>query len=423
MRPWIAYVFASIALAGCGCKKNAEGELPPKPIDAQKAAYRKEVPSVNKAAIQAALDATNEFSMKVLKEAMAQEKGKNLIISPLSIAQDLALLHESAAGKTKTDVEALLGIKGIDPNALAALHSDLLDSLESDPNQTLKMANGIWLVDRYQPDPKTAQRLDALFGCSVNSFGSDLAKAKADMDRWCSEHTDGMIKEIKSPLDDQTIALFLNALLFKGQWKTEFDPARTEEWTFDTYRGSVVATMMHNHELKCRSAQDEKYAAVEMPFLNKRYTFVAIVPADAKEFEKTRANLSAKWLDNLTAKMHEDENDVMFPKLKLSTFIDLKPIVSKLGGRALLEPGLDISALAPNQKADAARTFISFFLQRAKMEVDETGVKIAVVTEMEAAKTAEAMPLAFDRPFFYFVLQKPTNAIVACGAVTDPTKE
>ncbi len=422
MRRWILILLIGFSLAGCGCKKGPDGELPAKPIDAQKAAFRKEVPRVDKAALQAALDATNDFSMKVLKEAMVQEKGKNLILSPLGLAQDLALIHESASGKTKKDVEALLGVKNLDSNALAAFHSDLLDSLESDPYETLKMANAIWLVERYQTDPKTAQKLDALFGCSVQKIGSDLDKAKSDMDQWCFDHTDGMIKEIKSPIGPETTALFLNALLFKGQWKTEFDPANTSGDEFDTYRGNVSVPMMHNRELKCRSAQEETFAAVEMPFLGKRYTFVAVVPADAKEFEKTKAKLSADWLSKLLAKMYEGENDVAFPKLKLSTFIDLKPIVAKLGGASLLQPGLDLSALAPNQKEEAPSTFISFILQQAKMEVDEKGVKIVAVTELLGEKAA-AMPLYFDRPFFYFIVQKPTNTIVACGAVYDPSKE
>jgi len=422
MRGFVPIVLLGLFLFGCGCKKSASGELEPKPIDAQKAAFRKEVPKPDKAVYQATLNATNDFSMKVLREAMAQQKGKNLILSPLSLAQDLALLHESAAGKTKQDVEALLGVKNLDSSALAALHSDLLDSLESDPYETLKMANAIWLVERYQTDPKTVQKLEALFGCSVQKIGSDLDKAKADMGQWCSDHTDGMIKEIKSELSDQTTAMFLNALLFNGQWKTEFDPAKTSNDEFDTYHGKVHVPMMRNHELKCRSAQEEAFATVEMPFLGKRYTFVAVVPADAKEFEKTKAKLSADWLNKLLAKMHEDENDVVFPKLKLSTFIDLKPIVAKIGGASLFQPGLDISALAPNQKSEAPDSSIAFILQQAKMEVDERGVKIVAVTKVENT-LAEAMPLYFDRPFFYFVLQKPTNAIVACGAVYDPSKE
>lgn len=422
MRCWIAIFLIGFCLALCGCKKGPEGDLPPKPIDVQKAAFRKEVPRTDKAALQAALDATNDFSMKVLREAMSQEKGKNLILSPLGLAQDLALLHESASGKTKKDVEALLGVKNLDSNALASLHSDLLDSLESDPYETLKMANAIWLVDRCQTDPKIAQKLDAIFGCSIQKIGSDLDKARDDMDQWCSDHTDGMIKEIKSPLSDETTAMFLNALLFKGQWKTEFEPDKTSNDEFDTYRGKVSVSMMHNFELKCRSAQEETFAAVEMPFLGKRYTFVAVVPVDAKEFEKTKAKLSADWLSKLLAKMYEGENDVAFPKLNLSTFIDLKPIVAKLGGTDLLKPGLDLSALAPNQKAEAPSTLISYMLQQAKMEVDEKGVKIVAVTEIVAEGSA-AMPLYFDRPFFYFILQKPTNAIVACGAVYDPSKE
>jgi serpin B len=284
-----------------------------------KAAFRKEIPSAPKGQIETVSSGSNQFSLNLLRQVVKEQPNDNIVLYPLGLVQNLTLIHETAQGKSRETIENLLGVKGTTSNVLASFHSAFLNDLESDPYEAMKIANSVWISDRFKPKEEAVKRLDALFGCSVQSFSSNLDKAKQDMNAWVSKNTEGEIKEIQSQLSGATALVLLNALIFNGQWLHEFDPSKTEPSEFKTPTQTVSVPMMFARELKCRSSQNGDSPNAELSFLGGFYSFVVIVPEDAKSFKQTLSRMDAQTFSKLMRSMTDNEMNIFLPRLELSS--------------------------------------------------------------------------------------------------------
>lgn len=56
--------------------------------------------------------AQNAFSLRMLQQCARQDDGRNVFISPLSIATGLTMLCHGARGETQTELRRVLGIDG-----------------------------------------------------------------------------------------------------------------------------------------------------------------------------------------------------------------------------------------------------------------------------------------------------------------------
>ena len=99
----------------------------------------------------------------------------------------------------------------------------------------------------------------------------DFSKPSAVADRynmWCNDKTHGLVPWIldEDDIGDNLIALWLNAIYYKGLWETPFDEEDTRNGVFTTLSGQKTGTvwmpMMHQmHKLRYMYASD--YAAIE----------------------------------------------------------------------------------------------------------------------------------------------------------------
>jgi serine protease inhibitor len=91
--------------------------------------------------------------------------------------------------------------------------------------------------------------------------------------------------------------------------------------------------------------------------------------------------------------------------------------VRSIGGKALIDGGVDALNLAPNTDGLS----VSSIYSQAILKLDEKGVRVKAVVENGVA-AADFSEVRCDRPFLYFIVHKPSGAIVLCGVVNDPTR-
>src|SRR4051794_26546945 len=92
--------------------------------------------------------ANTGFTFGLLKEIAKEQPGANVFISPYSASSLLEMVGNGAAGKTRQEMEAVLGITGLQPKSLNESHKDLERSIKTaQTNVTLAIANSIW----YRP--------------------------------------------------------------------------------------------------------------------------------------------------------------------------------------------------------------------------------------------------------------------------------
>ena len=119
------------------------------------------------------------FQLDVFTNMNKIKKGKNLIISPLSIYQVLSLLANGAKGETKSEMLKTLGSNTIDE--LNEINFKILS--KSSQFSTIDIANAV--MTRYKP-------LDD-FCIIANKYLAPMETLQSveQVNNWCSENTHG----------------------------------------------------------------------------------------------------------------------------------------------------------------------------------------------------------------------------------------
>src|SRR5699024_10288467 len=95
-------------------------------------------------------DAPYEFGFDMMDKMKENKKDENIFISPTSIYMALAMLNQGADNETKTEIKNVLHLEEHDDKKVNQAVATLLTKLdESDDDIDLRIANSIWLDDKY----------------------------------------------------------------------------------------------------------------------------------------------------------------------------------------------------------------------------------------------------------------------------------
>ena len=111
--------------------------------------------------------------------------------------------------------------------------------------------------------------------------------------------------------------------------------------------------------------------------------------------------------------------ELMIPKFKIESKINLKNILSNLGMEKMFQP----STTGLKGISDGV-LFVSDVIQKAFIEVDETGTEAAAATAVFVF-TKMSLPkidrFVADHPFLFFIRDLQTNLVLFQGRVTKPS--
>ena len=103
---------------------------------------------------QAKLDVANTgFAFDLLKQITREQPGTNVFISPFSVSTVLQMVANGAAGDTKAEMQRVLKTAGLPAETLNAACKDLNQSLNSQTNVILNLANAIWYKEGFHLKP------------------------------------------------------------------------------------------------------------------------------------------------------------------------------------------------------------------------------------------------------------------------------
>ena len=92
----------------------------------------------------------NSFAFDLLKQIEKEQPRENIFISPFSVSTALQMVGNGAAGETKAEMQRVLGTGSLPPDKLNAASKSLNQSLKSQPNVILNLANAIWCQNEFQ---------------------------------------------------------------------------------------------------------------------------------------------------------------------------------------------------------------------------------------------------------------------------------
>ncbi len=358
--------------------------------------------------------ALTAFSEALFRRSMTT--GENLVLSPLSVTYALTLTANGAEGETLGEFNALNG--GIDVVRMNEYLFSLTKRMATTTESTVNVANSVWTnANGFAVNEAFAAVAEKYYDAATEALDFTKQASADTINRWVSDHTDGMIPKAVDDIDPMTAMLLINTVLFDGKWAKEYEEYQIREDMFRNADGSETAVdFLHSTE--------NSYFAVENGVgftkdYKDGYRFAAILPDEGVDVYDFVASLD---LADAIAAAGEG-NELVYcaiPKFEYDVSVNLNEILADMGfTRAFSPADAELTGLG---KSDAGSLYISSVLQKAKIKLDEHGTKAAAMTEVSVEATAaapieEPKVITLDRPFFYMILDSQTNIPLFMGVL------
>ena len=350
------------------------------------------VPNENNPRIQVSLSdeeqtlvmSVNDLGFNLFRKVGA---GESILLSPLGMTYALGLINNGAAGKTRTQINQVLGCddkKAANINKFC--RKMLTETPKLDKLATIDISNEFTSHKNIQPKP---------------AF-KEVAKDSYDTKFMASE-------------SDQLKFTLVNTINFKGIWTDKFPKAYTQDEMFKGEDGKEQTVPMMNQTHQFFYTENDLYQALCLPYSNGAYQMIVMLPKKGKTVQEVAQSLTADSWEKCYDQMRRVLVDVKLPRFESSSDVNLTDIMS---------------ALMPNafnmKKADFSNLFdyasrIAMIKQLGNIKVDETGTEARVVTALQGRiaglDLTKPDPVRFHatHPFLYFIREWSTNTIFFIG--------
>lgn len=400
----IALLATVCALAAASCdNKNT--------IDPNTSAANNEL----KAIPAAFSDQTSEFAFDFWKKHNAiEEADKSYFVSPLSLHIALGMLLNGSDTQTKDEIQKVLRVSS-DLATTNGIYKDLIDNLPlSDPKVKNTIANSVWYRNDFKVEQSYLDNLKNNFNAGVFGENFDDKATVGKINNWASDNTNGKIRKVLDEIKSDQVLFLMNALYFKGDWKTQFKAADTRDENFTGTKGVKSVKMMNMTE-NVKYAKRDNYQAVELPYGDGNYVMTVILPD--KSTDATLASLSTSEWQQLNGALKEQKVIVGLPKFTLEYEADLKKVLSEMGMNAAFTDGADLSKIA----SPAGRLKVGMVKQNTYVGIDEKGTEAAAVTTIGVVLTSVPVypTVVCNRPFLFVISEKQSNTILFTGKISN----
>jgi len=398
-----------VLVTGCGKGDNLGSMVISNNVDFNEDDYKKIISS------------NNQLGMELLTELKADENG-NSFISPTSLFMALSMVYNGADEVTKEEIAKVLQSENIDVDELNKANASLISMLHRNSKDVqLNVGNSIWLNNGFHFQENFAKSNKDYFNAEIKEIDIYDSKSTEMINDWVAESTNNKIKEIvKSPLDPNIVAILINAIYFKGDWKYEFDKKRTEKSTFyledDTTKEVQLMTL--NEELAYM--ENENFQAVSLPYGEGEMSMKVFLPKENSSLEEFKKTLTEDNFKDWNLEMIEQDGTIILPKFQLEYEVALNEPLKKLGMVTAFDAE---EANFSKMIEEDQQILISEVTQKTFIDVNEEGTEAAAVTSvqmvMESA-SAEPFHMEVNRPFFITITDDETGTILFMGSIANP---
>ena len=374
--------------------------------------------------------AINAFGMDLLRATSGEAQGKNVVISPASIALALAMAQLGARGMTADQMDAVLHglvaarqtgpLDAID-QALVSRTGTFKDAQGDDHEVVLRIANAPFGQRDLAIEPAYLDALARGFGTGLRvvDYKADPEAARALINGWVADQTEQRIKQLlqQGNVTAATRLVLVNAIYLKAAWLTAFDADATRPATFTLAGGAQIQVPMMSSTTSIRYAAGSGWQAVELPYIGNQLAMTIIVPDDLAAFT---ASLSADRFAAVVSALASRPVSLTMPKFSFATREDLATVLAELGMPLAFSPAADFSGITTAEQLTITRV-----IHEANIEVDEKGTEAAAATAVVMGDVSgpggEPVVVHVDRPFLFAIRDLQTGAVVFLGQVLDPS--
>lgn len=362
----------------------------------------------------------NAFGLDLFQRLTSYDKGKNVFVSPFSIATALTMVYTGAEGETRQAMAKALSLGRETVDELSRAHDEMRKKIQrQDAKIELTIANSLWARNGVRFKNEFLERNREFFGAEISTLDFADPGAAAVINRWVDSSTKGKIDKIVEQIDSQTVMYLINAIYFKGKWKTEFDKEATGQGTFHLVDGSRKPVMLMTQTGNYPYLRGDGFQAVGLPYGDGSVGMYIFLPDEPVTLDLFLKRLSGKNWDDWMSRFRPADGDLRLPRFKLDYEKELSQPLKQMGMEVAFDPG---RANFEGMRAERD-LFIQNVKHKAVVEVNEEGTEAAASTSVAIGITSvrvDKFAMIVDRPFLVAIRDNTTGTLLFLGAVYDP---
>ncbi len=348
------------------------------------------------------------FGQDLLGQLSTRHPGRNLVVSPASIAGCFAMLRPGAGGETGRQIDATLHFPDCEVGPVYA-------RLAADWScRQLSIANAVWVQEGLRLREEYVRAVEPHFGAAVRRVDFGSPAALDVLNAWVRQQTRGLIDMLLEQAPDGTGVVLANAVHLEASWQRPFDAADTDERPFHLADGPQVPVRTMSARGTFEYATGEGWRAVRLPYADCDLALWVFLPDPGTD---PVMMLAPRVLERAWSVARAERLQLRLPTWRSRSDLDLQATLAALGMPVAFEAGADLARMSPDVERIAA------VVHRAVIAVDEQGTVAAAATGI-AMRTvslpAPAIPMTVDHPFAYTLVHELTGAPLFSGVVHDP---
>ncbi len=358
-----------------------------------------------------------EFFKKVIEISGIES---NMMVSPLSVSMALGMTRNGASGNTLEAMTNTLGFAGMSENDINESYKYITQTFTSlDPKVKMQIANSIWYSNTFTVEQPFVLTNQQYFDASITPLDFSSPGAVNTINNWVNEKTNKLIPGIIDQIPGDAIMYLVNTVYFKGQWRNQFDKAKTQQKSFNLTDGTEVQAPAMIQQETLSYYKGSGFEAIELPYNQGNFTMNIILPDVGKSVNDIIPLLSLENWSNWSSQFMNKDIQLQMPKFKYEyEEKEMIPILSDMG------MGVAFNNADFTRINSGGGLSITRVLHKTYIATDEEGTEAAAVTAVEVGITS-ALPgqpyyFTINRPFIYFIQEKSTGTILFIGTVMNP---
>lgn len=370
-----------------------------------------------------------EWSVNVYNHLRATGEDENILFSPLSIALAMGVMELGAQGSTLKEIRHSMGYESLKSGEEFSFLRDFSSMVSAEEGQyVMKIANSLFVQNGFPINEEFLQMMKMYFNAEVNhvDFSENVAVANY-INKWVENYTNSLLKDLVSPgdFDAVTHLALINAVYFKGNWKSQFRPENTRTFSFtkDDESEVQIPMMYQQGEFYYGEFSDGSneaggiYQVLEIPYEGDEISMMLVLSRQEVPLATLEPLLKPQLIEEWANSVKKQKVEVYLPRFTVEQEIDLKDILKALGVTEIFIKDANLTAMS-----DKKELFLSKAVHKSFIEVNEEGSEAAVASGMIAiSRMAVLFPqVIVDHPFLFLIKNRKTGTILFMGRVMHP---
>jgi len=351
---------------------------------------------------------------------------ENTLFSPLALLFSMISLINMTEGKTKAQIEEVLGLN---VNEASELYEGMRSVVSSDifEGSVCNVAGSVWLNELLDVNLQYVKELCDKLSLSAYSCCMGKDSVNNAIQKWLNDNTGNMLTDAVSSvkLKPETYLAMYSALHIKSSWFNEFSDELTEKGMFNTLNDGPVECDFMIDSYKNTIYQGDGFRAITLA-LKDDYEMTFMLPDNdiaIKDLvcDKTFMDFV---LERTSAIEKEAIVHMQIPKFDLKSKIDIKSLLQGMG----IEDVFDVNkANFSPLTTKTNEIFVSKIEQNTSLKIDEEGIEGASYVETVVycgcapeIDELEDVDFILDRPFMVAVSRY--NIPLLVGYVENPNE-